>query len=91
MAIEFTIEERVVAAPHAVFSVATDLENVGRWMPNFVRVERSYGSFRRSVRLPIEVDADQIEATFDKGVLEVRLPKRLDTNDRVRKIEVKNR
>ena len=40
MAIEFTIEERVVAAPHAVFSVATDLENVGRWMPNFVRVER---------------------------------------------------
>ncbi len=39
------------------------------------RVERAYGSFSRSLSLPQDVDADQIAATFDKGVLEVRIPK----------------
>jgi HSP20 family protein len=39
------------------------------------RVERSYGSFRRSVRLPQGVDADAITASFDKGVLEITVPK----------------
>jgi HSP20 family protein len=41
----------------------------------FYRVERSYGQFRRSLTLPEGVDADGIEASFDKGVLEVRIPK----------------
>ena len=39
------------------------------------RLERSSGSFRRSVRLPEGVDGDAIEATFDRGVLEVSVPK----------------
>ena len=41
----------------------------------YVRYERSSGSFRRSVRLPEGVDADAIEANFDRGVLEVTVPK----------------
>ena len=41
----------------------------------FHRVERSFGTFRRSLTLPDGVDADAIAATFDKGVLEVRIPK----------------
>jgi HSP20 family protein len=41
----------------------------------FYRVERSFGQFRRSLTLPDGVDADAITATFDKGVLEVRIPK----------------
>lgn len=41
----------------------------------FYRVERSSGSFRRTLTLPEGVDADAIRATFDKGVLEVRVPK----------------
>jgi HSP20 family protein len=41
----------------------------------FYRVERSYGEFRRSLTLPEGVEADGIEASFDKGVLEVRIPK----------------
>jgi HSP20 family protein len=41
----------------------------------FYRVERSYGQFRRSLTLPDGVDADAIAATFDRGVLEVRIPK----------------
>ena len=39
------------------------------------RIERSYGSFARSVRLPHVSDADGITATFDKGVLTVSVPK----------------
>jgi HSP20 family protein len=41
----------------------------------FVRVERSYGSFRRSLTLPEGVDAEAVSANFDKGVLEIRIPK----------------
>ncbi len=41
----------------------------------YYRVERSYGSFRRSLTLPEGVDAEAVNATFDKGVLEVTVPK----------------
>lgn len=41
----------------------------------FYRVERAFGGFSRSLSLPEHVDAENIEATFDKGVLEVRIPK----------------
>lgn len=37
--------------------------------------EASYGSFSRSIAIPSTVNADKIEASFDKGVLEITLPK----------------
>jgi HSP20 family protein len=39
------------------------------------RIERSSGSFSRSLTLPEGVDPDGITAEFDRGVLEVRIPK----------------
>lgn len=39
------------------------------------RVERSFGRFSRSLELPKGVEADHIEAAFEDGVLEVRMPK----------------
>lgn len=39
------------------------------------RIERSFGTFARSVRLPRTADADKIEARFDKGVLTISVPK----------------
>lgn len=39
------------------------------------RIERAFGSFSRSLTLPEGVDADSIDASFDLGVLEVRVPK----------------
>jgi HSP20 family protein len=39
------------------------------------RIERSFGSFSRSLTLPDGVDADRIAASFEHGVLEVRIPK----------------
>jgi len=41
----------------------------------FYRVERSSGSFARSVSLPEGIDAEKVSADFDKGVLQVRIPK----------------
>lgn len=41
----------------------------------YYRVERSYGSFRRTLTLPEGVDPEAVKATFDKGVLEVTVPK----------------
>jgi HSP20 family protein len=39
------------------------------------RIERSFGSFNRSLTLPDGVEPDRIEASFKDGVLEVRIPK----------------
>jgi HSP20 family protein len=39
------------------------------------RLERSFGRFSRSLTLPEGVNPDGIAATFDKGVLEIRIPK----------------
>ena len=41
----------------------------------YYRIERASGTFARTLTLPEGVDADAVEATFDKGVLEVRIPK----------------
>jgi HSP20 family protein len=41
----------------------------------YYRVERAYGSFSRSLTLPRGVDPERVTARFDKGVLEVRVPK----------------
>jgi len=41
----------------------------------YYRIERSSGSFSRSLTLPEGVDASAIKASFDHGVLEVRVPK----------------
>ena len=41
----------------------------------FYRMERAYGSFSRSLTLPKGVDPGAVTAAFDRGVLEVRVPK----------------
>ncbi len=41
----------------------------------FHRVERAYGRFSRTLTLPRGVDADAVSASFDRGVLEIRIPK----------------
>jgi HSP20 family protein len=50
-------------------------------------VERCYGSFQRSFRLPTNVKSDKIDASFEKGVLKVTLPKVEEAKKK--KIEVK--
>jgi HSP20 family protein len=52
------------------------------------RRERSCGTFTRSVQLPYPVDADKVEATLEKGVLHIRLPRAEES--RPRKIAVRS-
>jgi HSP20 family protein len=42
---------------------------------HYHRVERSYGAFARTVRLPVAVDAQKVSASFKNGLLVVTLPK----------------
>jgi HSP20 family protein len=39
------------------------------------RVERAFGTFSRSLTLPEGINAESVEASFDRGVLEIRIPK----------------
>ena len=57
----------------------------------YVRVERAFGSFRRSLRLPEGVDPEAVQATFDNGVLEVRIPKPEERKPRKVEIQVGQR
>jgi HSP20 family protein len=54
---------------------------------NFHFVERSYGTFQRSIRLPFPVDPEQVQARFENGVLQVTLPKSAQ-QQRTRRIQV---
>jgi HSP20 family protein len=45
----------------------------------YYRIERASGGFSRSLSLPEGVDAEEVTAEFDKGVLEVRIPKPEET------------
>ena len=42
---------------------------------DYLKVERSYGKFSRTLRLPEGLDAEHVSATFTEGVLEVRIPR----------------
>jgi HSP20 family protein len=50
--------------------------------------ERRYGSFRRSFRLPENVDAEKVAASFEKGVLKVTLPKSAGGQGEEKKIDI---
>ena len=55
----------------------------------FYRSERSYGTFHRMLPLPEGVNADEVEATFKDGVLEVKLPAPRQQEQRAKRIEVR--
>jgi len=55
---------------------------------DYYRLERSYGSFTRSFRLPKEVRTDKAKATFKDGVLEVKVPKTEEAKKKEKKIPV---
>lgn len=50
------------------------------------RTERSYGFFKRTIPLPVGADVDGAQATFDNGVLNIRLPKTGESEGR--KLEI---
>lgn len=57
---------------------------------NWHMVERSYGSFSRSIPLPFNPDSAKVEAKFDKGVLRVKLPKPAEVSKKEKKIDIRS-
>lgn len=51
------------------------------------RQERKYGNFTRSIHLPYKIEADDVEATMENGVLTLTLPRAEE--DKPKKIEIK--
>ena len=55
---------------------------------NYVRLERTYGSFARSFTLSDDVNPDSITANYKDGVLEVTLPKKEEAKPKEYKVEI---
>jgi HSP20 family protein len=70
--LEITVDDNILTLSAAVPNVAKSTEAEGAtWFLH----EMGHGSFKRSVRLPVEVDPDSAEASFENGILRLRLPK----------------
>lgn len=52
-------------------------------------MERSYGSFARSVQLPYGAEGDKVTADFSKGVLKVVVPRPAEVEAKTKKIQIK--
>jgi len=57
---------------------------------NYLRIERTYGSFSRSFSLPNTVSTENIKAEYKNGVLTVEMPKKAETKPKQVKINVTN-
>lgn len=55
---------------------------------NYFQMERTYGSFSRSVYLPTEVKSEEASATFKDGILEIVIPKTEESKESVKKITI---
>lgn len=55
---------------------------------NYLRVERSYGSFSRSFSLPNTINTEAIKAEYKNGVLTVQMPKRAESKPKQVKVNV---
>jgi HSP20 family protein len=56
---------------------------------NYVRQERRYGSFQRSLQIPGSVVPDKAEASFEDGVLTLTIPKTEEAKQKTIKLEAK--
>ena len=56
---------------------------------DFLRIERTYGTFQRTFRLPSSVDQEKVTANHEDGVLEVTLHKKEDSRPHTIKVEVR--
>lgn len=56
---------------------------------NYHRIERYFGSFQRSFKLPATIDQDKVAASCDKGILTVTLPKKEEVKPKQINVEVR--
>lgn len=84
-AIEISINQNTVTLSGKLPNVAASEE--GKQATWYLH-ELSHGAFSRSITLPIEVDANRADATFENGILRLRLPKAEAAKPRQIKVRV---
>ena len=55
---------------------------------NYYRCETSYGSFLRTIPLPVAVESDHIKAQYKNGILELHLPKSKEVKEKTKEIAI---
>jgi len=55
---------------------------------NYLRVERSFGSVQRSLRLPRNIDKNQVNASYENGVLHINVPKTTESDVKKSNIQI---
>lgn len=75
-----------------ILTIETRIENATEEdaQPRFTRRERFHGAYKRSLRVPNSIDADNAEATFSNGVLTLTLPKKPEAQPRRIPVSVSN-
>lgn len=77
--------------PPPMETASTEPENAPRiGFPKVVQSERRYGQFRREITLPGLIETDRVQATMDKGVLELQMPKAAGSRTTQVRIEVQS-
>lgn len=72
-----------------VVTISGEKKSEGRTeRKDFYCVERSFGSFSRKLRLPVDIQIDKAHALFKEGVLEIRMPKSEAAKKKVKKITI---
>jgi HSP20 family protein len=56
---------------------------------NYFRKERRYGTFTRSIQIPVSVESDKVDAVFENGVLTLTLPKAEEVKPKQIKVKAK--
>ena len=56
---------------------------------HFHRIERQYGAWQRNFQIEVPIDAERVSASYEEGVLTLRLPKREEIKPRQIAIDVK--
>jgi len=79
--VEITLEGEALSIKG---EIKAPLDNV-----NYIIQERPYGVFHRTLRLNIPVQADKAEATFDKGILTLTIPKQEEIKPKTIKVVTK--
>lgn len=70
-----TADQLQVNFQDGVLTISGEINQENRDDSRAIMLERVYGKFQRSVRLPLQVKADAIEAVLDNGILKLTLPK----------------
>ena len=82
--VELTIEDGVLTL-RGEKKRERELDEGGRY-----RLERSYGSFSRSFRLPVPIVTDKVSADYKNGILRITLPKAEESRKRAIQIQIEN-